>query len=69
MYEVSPTLNSLKPHLDNSLDVWTQFDSNPSDGEVENGWFSWAMEYAVRNAGKYFNPKESKHSMDKSIMK
>ena len=59
MCEVSPTLNSIKPHLDNSLDVWTQFDSNPNDGEVENGWFSWAMEYAVRNAGKYFNPKES----------
>ncbi len=57
--EVSETLNSIKPHLDNSMDVWTQFDSNPDDKEVENGWFSWALEYAVRNAGMYFTPQQS----------
>ena len=59
MCEVSETLNSIKPHLDDSMDTWTQFDSNPDDNEVENGWFSWALEYAVRNAGMYFSPQES----------
>ena len=59
MCEVSESLNSIKPHLMDSLTVWSQFDSNPDDGEVENGWFSWALEYATRNSGKYFNAKES----------
>ena len=57
--EVSETLNSIKPQLMDSLSIWSQFDSAPNDGEVENGWFSWALEYAVYNSGKYFSAQES----------
>lgn len=59
MYEVSESLNSIKPELEESLDIWTKYDRNPQDNEVENGWFAWCLKDAVSNAGKYSSAKES----------
>ena len=53
LYEVSPTLNSIKEHLESSLNGWDLCDRNPGDNEVEDGWFWWALKGAVANAGYY----------------
>lgn len=57
--EVSESLNSIKPNIYDAFNVWTVYDGNPNDSEVENGWFSWALKYAVSNSGKYLSPQES----------
>ena len=59
LYNVSKTLESIKPELEASLDVWSKYDRNPNDNEVENGWFSWVLKDAVQNAGYYQNAKMS----------
>lgn len=58
IYEVSETLSSIKPYLEDSLDIWSQYGSSQDKKEVENGWFSWALKHAMLTAGKYFNPIE-----------
>jgi hypothetical protein len=57
LYEVSPTLQDLKPYLEESMDSWGQYDSHPLDGEVENGWFLWSLRGAVAKAGYYDRPE------------
>ena len=59
IYEVSETLESIKPNLENSLDVWANYSADPKAKEVENGWFGWALKYAALTAGKYFTPVEA----------
>lgn len=53
LYEVSPTLRSISGSLEQVLDNWDLSDRNPGDGEVENGWFTWALRDAVDLAGYY----------------
>ena len=53
LYEISPTLSSISSSLEQALDNWDLSDRNPGDGEVENGWFSWALRDAVEMAGYY----------------
>mgnify|MGYP001625155961 CR=1 FL=1 len=55
LYEMSPTINSIKDELEISLDKWSKMDMNPNDNEVENGWFFWSLRDAVSMAGYYQN--------------
>lgn len=53
LYEASPTLASIRPELEKSMDSWGAFGRLPEDGEVENGWFFWSVRSALADAG-YF---------------
>lgn len=53
LYEVSPTLNSIKNEFENSLNAWDNNDRNPGDTQVEDGWFWWSLKMAVEDAGYY----------------
>lgn len=57
MYEVSPTLKSIEPFLESSMDAWDCNDQAPGDGEVQDGWFFWSLRDAVSNAGYYCDAK------------
>lgn len=59
VYEVSPTLSSIKESLETNMDRWDLFDCNPGDHEVENGWAMWAFRDAVQDAGYYKSATEA----------
>lgn len=59
LYEVSSSLNSIKPELEKSLDAWSYNDRTPGDGEVEDGWFFWAVKDAADAAGVNTSAKNS----------
>lgn len=59
LYECSPTLNSIKPQLEESLDQWDYNDRTPGDTQVEDGWFWWSLKAAVENANMYENAQKS----------
>lgn len=48
LYEVSPTFGELKPYLENS--PWDALGEHGIDGNIEDGWFFWAMRESVFNA-------------------
>lgn len=55
LYDASPTLRDIRPLLEESLDEWERFGRIPGDGEVENGWFFWAVRSAMASGGYYEN--------------
>lgn len=57
--EASPTLNSIKTQLINSIDAWDVCDRTPNDGQVEDGWFWWTFKAAVESSGHYRTASES----------
>lgn len=57
LYDISPTLSSIRTELDVSLKNWDGNDGSPGDGEIEDGWFLWAFREAVEAAGYYETPK------------
>ena len=57
IYEVSPSLYSIKEILESRMDDWDHLDRTPGDHEVENGWFFWALRDAVQQAGYYQSAK------------
>lgn len=57
LYEMSPTLNSIKDQVEDRMDAWSKVDRNATDGEVEDGWFFWALRDAVDKAGYYKDAK------------
>lgn len=59
LYEISPALSSISANLEQALDTWTLYDSNPNVGEVENGWFIFALRNAVDAAGYYSSPQSA----------
>lgn len=59
IYAVSPTLNYLKEDLNNSIDIYKSADRNPSDNEVEDGWFFWCLRHAVSTKGGYENAQKA----------
>lgn len=59
LYKMSPSLNSIKDELESSMDAWSKMDRNPSDDEVEDGWFFWSLRDAVSNAGYYETAKKA----------
>ncbi|MDD3305665.1 MAG: hypothetical protein PHO29_01005 [Acetobacterium sp.] len=55
IYEISPTLNSIKAELESSLDRWSWYEKDAKVRQVEDGFFFWALREAVSNAGYYKN--------------
>ena len=59
VYKISPTLESIKDVLEVSLNAWDNNDIHPQDGEVDDGWFFWALKGAVEEKGYYANAQTS----------
>lgn len=57
VYEISPTLASIQDSLDAVMDLYAaqsgRIEENKKDGNVENGWFFWALRDAVQLEGYY----------------
>lgn len=53
LYQISPTLASVKEELESQMDAHNTYDTRPEDGEVETGWLGWALVRAFYNAGVY----------------
>ena len=57
MYEISPTLASIQDSLDAVMDLYAaqsgRIEENKKYGNVENGWFFWALRDAVQLEGYY----------------
>ena len=51
LYGVSPTLNSIRPELDAQLAYYDTADRKRNDGNVEDGWFFWALRKAAFENG------------------
>ena len=52
LYQVSPSLKSIQPGLEEALAFYDTVDRGGEDGETEDGWFFWALRRAAFNAGK-----------------
>lgn len=56
LYEVSPSLASIKPQIEAMYNsVWQTWGTGKDDGEIEGGYFLWAMRDAIDQAGYYNN--------------
>lgn len=55
LYEISPTLAGAREQLETAMDIHNSYDTNPSDGEVEEGWLGWAFIKGFAEAGIYEN--------------
>lgn len=57
VYEISPTLASIQDSLDAVMDLYAaqsgRIEENKKCGNVENGWFFWALRDAVQLEGYY----------------
>lgn len=59
LYEISPTLNRIRPELETAMNEWDYNDRTRGDGEVEDGWFFWCFREAVKTAGYANNAQEA----------
>lgn len=59
IYEISPTLKGIEKDLEERLTEWNSIDRYPSDGEVEDGFFFWALREAVERNDYYKDAKTS----------
>lgn len=48
---ISPAFARVGLYIKQYIDSYQELDSNPQDGELENGWFSFAMMKAVKDCG------------------
>ena len=48
---ISPAFARVGLYIKQYIDSYQKLDSNPQDGELENGWFSFAMMKAVKDCG------------------
>lgn len=53
LYEISPTLASVKKDIEKQMQTYSEFDTHPEDGEVEIGWAGWALLEAFSQADVY----------------
>lgn len=53
LYEISPTLASVRVDLEIAMSTHDKYDTNPDDGEVEAGWLGWALVKGFSEAGIY----------------
>ena len=67
IYEVSPTLASIKDNIDLHIGIFEQSDRKPGDNEVEDGWFWWVLRFAVNDAGYYKDAKTADEFYQKVI--
>lgn len=59
IYEVSPTLNSIRGELDPTLDRWSWYAKDAEVRQVEDGFFLWALREAVTKSGYYENAQKA----------
>ena len=52
LYQASPTLNSIRETLEESLAFYSEAGRYPKRGETEDGWFLWALRHSAYDAGK-----------------
>ena len=64
LYEISPSLNSIKSVLNKRLVHWKKYDQVRND-EIEDGWFYWALRESVEFAG--YNTAEEANNFYKNI--
>lgn len=57
LYEISPTLASVKVELEIAMSDHNEYDTHPNDGEVEAGWLGWALVKGLSEAGVYEDSK------------
>lgn len=57
--EVSPTLDSIWDEMQDKMDLYGVYDTAPNDGNVDDGWFGWALVDAVKEAGYYDSCKDA----------
>lgn len=57
LYEISPSLKSIKTILDERLEGWKNYDEIAND-EIEDGWFYWAFRETVDFSG-YDTPEKA----------
>ena len=55
LYEISPSLNSISESLNSICKSIDANGRNPEDGEIEDGWFWWALRFAAEANGYYEN--------------
>lgn len=51
--KVSPTLAKAREEVLDEMDRYGDYDTNPDDGNVEDGWIGWAITGAFSEAGYY----------------
>ena len=51
LYTSSDSLRLIRPELDEYIKRYDQADRNRNDGQVEDGWFFWALKYAAFENG------------------
>ena len=66
LYEYSPTLDLIKPEIENCMDEWDYNDRNPGDTQVEDGWFWWSLKDAVEK-NNYYNDAKTANEFYKNI--
>jgi hypothetical protein len=59
LYDVSPTLNSIRKEFEDSLDGWDLNGLTKDDKEVEKDYVMWALRDAVKSAGYYNDAVET----------
>lgn len=68
VYKVSPTLSSIKVALDAVMDNYAtsvdRVEQNSVEGNVENGWFFWALRDAAGSCGFYATAWQSERFWD-----
>ena len=51
MAKVSESFASITPALKQTVVSYNKWDRNPDDGEIEDGWFTWALKSAAVDSG------------------
>lgn len=59
LYDISPTLASVRGELEASMDEHSLYDTHPEDDEVETGWLGWAFIRGFKDAGVYEDSEKS----------
>lgn len=57
LYEVSPTLHSIKDTFDQRYTFWSACGRNQNNGEIEDGWFFWALRESAQIEGYHIDAK------------
>ncbi len=66
LYDVCPTLESIKEQIEWVYDSdWQIWGTGADDGEIEGGYFLWALRDAVEQAGYYENALSSSRFYEK----
>ncbi|MBQ6395208.1 MAG: hypothetical protein IJH87_02545, partial [Atopobiaceae bacterium] len=61
LYRVSPTLESIRPEFEEWLAYYDRVDRDQGDGNVEDGWFFWALHRGAYFSGLAITLQESEY--------